>query len=94
MSDPKTPLHQWTHKGDKVLVLKCVSATMRGHGNFPYPESGTVECPGEWLKEWGGEKPENWRPEWEPDQKCGGGLHGWAWGVGRGGRGWAGAAWS
>jgi hypothetical protein len=84
MSTEKIPIHQWTHTGDKVLVLKCVGANMRGHGNFPYPQSGPVECPDEWCAEWGGEKPEVWRGGWEPDQKCGAGLHGWAWGLGVG----------
>ncbi|MFA4944864.1 MAG: hypothetical protein WC789_09220 [Lentisphaeria bacterium] len=78
------PIHQWTHTGDKVLVLKCVGADMRGHGGFPYPASGPVECPAEWRAEWGGEKPGQWRGGWTPDTRCGAGLHGWAWGLGVG----------
>ncbi len=62
-----TPVWQWTHDGDKVLLVKCVNKDGTSYGGFQWPESGPVEA-----------------PDWDPEPKCGGGLHGWPWGIGIG----------
>ena len=54
---------------NRVLVLRTVAADMRSYNDFQYPESGFVEAP-----DWDGGK-----------DVCGGGLHGFLWGVGKGG---------
>lgn len=41
----KTPKHQWTHAGDRVLLVKCLDAAGQGRGGFQYPRSGPVACP-------------------------------------------------
>jgi hypothetical protein len=64
------PIHQWTHTGTKVRILKCVDSHGRGYGGFQWPRSGHVE-------------PEQWSPE--PTCESGG-LFGWAWGLGRDGK--------
>jgi len=53
---------------NRVLVLRTVSADMTSRDRFRYPESGFVEAP-----DWDGGK-----------DVCGGGLHGFLWGVGKG----------
>ncbi len=65
-----TPVHQWTHKGDKVLLLKCVNLDLTSYNGFKWPESGEVT-------------PKTWSPE--PTCESGG-LFGWPWGIGRGGK--------
>jgi|SRR5579859_2565789 len=64
------PSHQWTHKGDEVFILKCVDPEGKAYGGFSWPL--TVGATVE-------------APDWDPTPKCGGGLHGWAWGIGIGG---------
>ena len=67
---PVTPAHQWTNGGTEVMLLKCVDAEGRGYGGFQYPlEVGATVE----------------APDWDPANRCGGGLHGWAWGIGIGG---------
>ena len=70
MNDEKIPVHQWTNSAGEVLILKCVDHNGQGYGGFQYPL--TVGS----LVE---------APDWDPANKCGGGLHGWAWGIGIGG---------
>ena len=62
-----TPIHQWTFKGDRVLIVKCVPPDGKTHNGFQWPL--TV---GETVK------PVNFAR----DQKCdSGGLFGWPWGM-------------
>ena len=63
------PVHQWTHDGNEVLMLKWVTNEGKAHGGFQWPlqVGSTLDC-----------------PDWNPDPVCGGGLHGWAWGMGIG----------
>ena len=60
-----TPIHQWTHDGDRVLLVKCVSKGGKSHNDFQWPKSGEVVTP-------------NWSPE--PNCESGG-LFGWPWGL-------------
>ena len=53
---------------DKILVLRTCGKDMKSHGGFIYPTGGYVEAP-----DWDGGK-----------DCCGGGLHGFKWGVGDG----------
>ena len=64
-----TPIHQWTHTGDKVLLVKCVGADGQSRGGFQWPKSGSVD-PG----------PCSMEPTCDS-----GGLFGWAWGLNLGG---------
>jgi hypothetical protein len=66
----KIPSWQWTHTGAEVLLLKCVNADGSSHGGFKYPLEIGAEVTA---------------PDWDPANRCGGGLHGWAWGIGIGG---------
>jgi hypothetical protein len=67
----KTPAHQWTNGGEEVLLLRCINADGTSYGGFV--NSVTV-----------GERIE--APDWDGgENKCGGGLHGWPWGIGIGG---------
>ena len=63
------PQHQWTHDGDRVLLVKCVDPDGKGHKGFQYPKSGQV-------------KPDYCSTA--PDCKSGG-LFGWPWGINLGG---------
>ena len=65
----KTPIHQWTNGGNKVLLVKCVDKNGRGYGGFQWPKSGPVD-PG--------------KCSLEPTRESGG-LFGWAWGLNLGG---------
>jgi hypothetical protein len=66
----KIPSWQWTHTGAEVLLLKCVNADGTSYGGFKYPLEIGAEVTA---------------PDWDPANRCGGGLHGWAWGIGIGG---------
>ncbi len=67
--------HEWTHNGNEVLILRHVEkdgTSYKGtdrNGNaihFRYPlDLGAVVTAKDWI----------------PDTQCGGGLHGWAWGL-------------
>lgn len=60
------PIHQWTHDGDEVLIVRqCQSDGTSSHG-FRYP-----------LRV--GERVE--APDWNPEPIHGNGLHGWPWGL-------------
>jgi hypothetical protein len=66
---PKTPVHQWVHDGEEVLVLRFADANGKSYEGFQHPmEIGHRVTP----------------PDWDPKPKCGGGIHGWAWGIGLG----------
>ena len=54
--------------GEKILVLRTCDKNMKSYNNFVYPAEGWVEAP-----DWDGGK-----------DCCGGGLHGFKWGVGNG----------
>ena len=60
-----TPIHQWTHDGDRVLLVKCVAKGGKSHNDFQWPQSGDVVTP-------------NWSPQ--PNCESGG-LFGWPWGL-------------
>lgn len=60
------PIHKWTHDGVEVLILKCVNIDGTSYGGFRWPfVVGSVVE----------------APDWNDELKCGGGLHGWPWGL-------------
>ena len=59
-------IHQWTHTGDDVLIVKCVGAGGVTYGDFVWPLTVGAEVIA---------------PDWRADAECGGGLHGWPWGL-------------
>jgi hypothetical protein len=63
------PVHQWTHTGGRVRILKCVDKDGVSFGGFQWPSSGPV-------------RPDYCSMDGTCDS---GGLFGWAWGVGVGG---------
>jgi hypothetical protein len=60
------PVHQWTHDGAEVLIVRQVGAGGASSHGFVWPltEGAEVTC-----------------PDWEPTPECGHGLHGWPWGL-------------
>jgi hypothetical protein len=68
MSKAHPPVHQWTHTGDRVLLVKIVNKDMTSYGGFVWPKAGPV-TPAKWSR--------------QPDCDSGG-LFGWAWGTGLG----------
>ena len=65
-----TPAHQWLNGGSEVLLLKCVDVEGKAYGGFQWPlEVGATVE----------------APDWNDEPVCGGGLHGWPWGIGIGG---------
>src|SRR5437870_2908397 len=62
------PVHQWTHTGDRVLLIKCLNRDGTTHNGFVWPKEGPV-------------KPVNFSRK--PDCESGG-LFGWPWGMGVG----------
>lgn len=60
-----TPLHKWTHDGDRVLLVKCTSVNGKSYGGFQWPEKGIVK------PEYASTKPDCYS----------GGLFGWPWGL-------------
>lgn len=71
---PHPPIHQWTHDGDRVLLVKMIGKD-RKTGNvsrndgtlsptIDWPESGIVAC-----------------SDWDAAPICGGGIHAWPWGM-------------
>ena len=68
----KTEPHNWTDGGDRVLILRRINADGTSYNGFDGwgepTEIGKVVT----------------CPDWEPQNKCGGGLHGWPWGMGLG----------
>src|SRR6185369_10632105 len=66
---PKIEVHRWTHIGDEVLVLRFADQDGRSYEGFQHPmELGEVVT----------------APDWNQEPQCGGGIHGWAWGIGIG----------
>jgi hypothetical protein len=66
---PSVEPHNFTHNGDKVLILRRCDKSRVSKNNFKYPSDvgSVVEC-----------------PDWNSKKECGGGLHGWPWGFGLG----------
>ena len=62
------PIHQWTHDGERVLLVKCVENDMTTYGGFVWPKAGPVE-------------PTHWGREATCES---GGLFGRPWGIGLG----------
>ena len=81
----KTPVHQWTNSDGDVFILRFCDRKGRAWGGFRYPlvVGQLVEAPDKWKKSWG-DKPWDWKSGFTANQECGGGLHGWAWGIGMG----------
>jgi hypothetical protein len=73
-----TPPWQWTHTGNEVLLLKCVGAdgvSYRGKDKRGEQVEFSPLTVGATIE----------APDWDPTDSCGGGIHGWAWGIGIGG---------
>jgi hypothetical protein len=65
----KTPVYKWTHDGNEVLILRFSNKDGTAYKGFQHPmEVGKRVTAKDWNKE----------------PKCGGGIHGWAWGIGLG----------
>lgn len=64
------PSYEWLNGGKEVLLLKCVNADGLAYGGFKWPLEVGASVEA---------------PDWDPRPVCGGGLHGWAWGIGIGG---------
>ena len=60
-----TPVHQFTHDGDRVKFLRCCEPDGTSYGGFKWPLVGETVRPDQWVA----------------DSNCGNGLHGWPWGV-------------
>ena len=57
---------RWTHTGDEVLIVKCVARDGSSYNGFRWPlEIGATVE----------------ASDWNPHPECGGGLHGWPWGL-------------
>jgi hypothetical protein len=61
-----TPRHQWVNGGREVLILRFVAKDGSSYGGFKHPL--TV---GERVT----------APDWNTNIACGGGIHGWPWGL-------------
>jgi hypothetical protein len=63
--------HEWTDGGERVLILRRINAGGTSYGGF---------------SAWGkiGEPCEVSAPDFDAKPNCGGGLHGWPWGMGLG----------
>ena len=59
------PIHQWTHYGDKVLLVKCLNRDGTAYNGFIWPKEGPVD-PGKCGRE---------------ATCNSGGLFGWPWGL-------------
>ena len=58
--------YQWTNGGVEVLILRCCDKDGKSYGGFQWPmEVGAIVE----------------APDWNTRQECGGGLHGWPWGL-------------
>jgi len=65
----KIPAHQWTNENGEVLILRFSDKNGKSYNGFQHPM--TV---GESVVE----------PKWNEAAVCGGGIHGWPWGIGLG----------
>ena len=61
--------HEWTHTGKEVLILKCVEPDGSSFNGFKWPLKVGATVE---------------CPDFDPSNKCSGGLHGWPWGIGIG----------
>ena len=65
----KTPVHQWTHKDGEALILRFSDKRGKAYRGVQHPlEIGATVT----------------APDWNPEPVCGGGIHGWPWGIGLG----------
>ena len=62
-------IYQWTDANGKVLVLRFSDKDGKAYGGFQHPL-----IVGETVT----------APDWTPTTECGGGIHGWPWGIGLG----------
>ena len=85
MADERIPVHQWTDGSGDVLILRFVAHDGSSWKGFKSPVvvGETLTAPDAWDTAWG-EQPEEWRGGWIADKRCGGGIHGWPWGIGIG----------
>jgi hypothetical protein len=64
---------------NEVLILRTCTRNeagqIVGYGGFPWPETGPVHAPEKWDSSWG-EEPDEFLGGFDPDIKCGAGLHG------------------
>jgi hypothetical protein len=63
-----TPIGKWTHDGEDVLIVRFCRKDGSNGSDHPFQYPTTV---GETVT----------CPDWDPSEKCGGGLHGWPWGM-------------
>src|SRR3990167_8654816 len=84
-NDQKIPVHQWTNGSEHVSIVRCVGQDGKTYCGFqnPLEVGATLIVPDQWEPIWG-PQPAIWRPGWIPDHQCGGGIHGWAWGIATG----------
>ena len=69
MKTNKIPVHQWVNDDNEVLVLRFSERDGTSYNGFQHPmEVGKRVT----------------APDWRKDNECGGGIHGWAWGIGIG----------
>ena len=61
-----TPAHRWTNGGEEVLVLRFCGDNGSSRGDFKHPLAvGEIVT----------------APDWNDKPECGGGIHGWPWGI-------------
>ena len=61
--------HEWTNDDGEVLILRRVPKSRKTYSGFAWPTGCGTEVE---------------CPDWAPEPRCGGGLHGWPWGFGLG----------
>ena len=64
-----TRAHQWTNGREEVLILRCCNKDGTSYGGFQWPMTVGATVNA---------------PDWNPAPECGGGLHGWPWGIAMG----------
>src|SRR5262245_38481070 len=64
-----TPVERWTHTGADVLILKHVPKDGKTCNDVQWPLTVGAEVEA---------------PDWNTRTECGGGLHGWPWGLAMG----------
>jgi hypothetical protein len=73
--------HTWTDGGDKVLILRRIDANGTSNSQRLVNGQSVTREPFRWPD---GINVEVQCDDWDPRPVCGGGLHGWAWGMGLG----------
>ncbi len=64
-----TPVYQWTNNSSEVLILRFADREGKAYQGFQHPmEVGQAVT----------------APDWNAAPVCGGGIHGWPWGIGIG----------